>query len=160
MEELKSGYLRRAAIGALVAVAVGCLAALLGDLALGYEGPFEVVADRHLPAFAIAAAPLLYLAFTGTRAWSLWLLALTMTSGFWALFLFVMSHSINGAGVNFGVALLMAASPFVTMTALTVAAGIRHNRKPDKETQTGLGCVIFTSLVLMAALMALIAAAL
>jgi hypothetical protein len=110
----------------------GCLVALAlillpGVVAMVWSGPLP---SEELP-YALLyglllAIPFGYLALDGTRDWRPWFVAIVFTALFWSAFI---GSAIIGtrdqSGVNFGMGMVMLASPFVT----TLAAWLSNRRR-------------------------------
>ena len=89
----------------------------------------EQISDQWMPLIfngLMLALPYGYLALDGTKARLPWLVAIGLTILFWGA-LFV-SALIGGPGVNFGMVLVMLASPIV-ITSCTWAA-VQGSRRP------------------------------
>ena len=102
-------------IGCVVAFALlfvpGVVVSLLGHMP-GEEWPFELFYG------VLLAIPFAYLGLEGTKAWFPWIVAATLTACFWgALIASVIISVRDRSGVNFGMGLVMLASPFVVTAA-------------------------------------------
>jgi hypothetical protein len=86
----------------------------------GEEWPFALFYGLLL------AIPFGYLALDGTRDWLPWSVAIALTALFWgALIVSVIVSLRDHSGVNFGMGLVMLASPFIT----TLGAWLAKRRR-------------------------------
>ena len=77
-------------------------------LVLSEEWPFALFWG------VVLAIPFAYLGLEGTKAWFPWIVAVALTACFWgALIASVIMSVRDRSGVNFGMVLVMLASPFV-----------------------------------------------
>jgi hypothetical protein len=76
------------------------------------------------------ALPFGYLALEGVRAWLPWVVAAVATACFWgALIASVVSGMRDNTGVDFGMGLLMLASPFVVTACAWIAVQVARHRR-------------------------------
>ena len=111
MSEPEKGSAELSRIGCVVAFALvfvpGFVASLLGGMP-SEEWPFALFYGGLL------ALPFAYLGLEGTKAWFPWIVAIVLTACFWsALIASVVVSVRDQSGVNFGMGLVMLASPFV-----------------------------------------------
>ncbi|HZF93778.1 MAG TPA: hypothetical protein VEZ20_02790 [Allosphingosinicella sp.] len=77
----------------------------------------------HLSTAAIVGAPFALLALARTRDWAAWLVAIALTAGLWAWFLYDLAQN---RGVNIGLGFLqLVVAPFFISALALVTAGVR-----------------------------------
>ena len=106
--------------GCVVAIALillpGLAAMVWSGPLLGEELPYALFYGLLL------AIPFGYLALDGTRHWLPWFVAVAMTVGFWgALIGSAIISAREQSGVNFGMGLVMLASPILTTLSAWLA---------------------------------------
>jgi hypothetical protein len=111
MSEPDEGSTEQSRIGCIVAFVLvfvpGAVVSVLGQMP-GEEWPFALFYG------VLLAAPFAYLGVEGTKAWIPWLVVVALTACFWgALIASVIISVRDQSGVNFGMALVMLASPFI-----------------------------------------------
>ncbi len=135
MANLSRTYPRRALTGLAFALIIGVTVVAVSNIASAVVRDFPLTTlwdDASISQIAIASAAFMLLALLGISAPRPWIVALFITVGLWAFYVYGITRPYEGGGANIGLGILMMFSPLpIAVTSLLSLVISAYRRKAD-----------------------------